>query len=188
MNRQLLAIGLLLASLLSIGWWVRQLMTPEETTARKAVAESPDYYAERLTVHTYDQAGRLEQTLKTPHMMHYASSATTELTRPVLWRYNAESPPWLMQADKALANSNDDKVFMPGEVVIDRDADAHEAAYHIVTRDLTLETANAHATTAAAVRIESGRQWITAIGMEGWLKAPVRLHLLDQVRGRYVLD
>lgn len=187
MNRQLIVIVLLLASLLSIGWWIRALMTPEETS-RKEAAESPDYYAEQLTVHTYDKTGRLEQTLKTPHMKHFASSATTELSQPRLWRFNPDTPPWRMQAEKALANSANDRVFMPGEVLIDRDAGKHNAAYHITTRDLTLETANAHATTQAAVRMESDSQWITAIGMEGWLKAPMRLHLLRQVRGQYVFD
>jgi len=38
------------------------------------------------------------------------------------------------------------------------------------------------------VRIENGRQWITAVGMEGWLKAPIRLHLLHQARGRYEIN
>jgi lipopolysaccharide export system protein LptC len=187
LNRQLLAVILLLASLLSIGWWIRQLMTPEETL-RKETAESPEYYAEQLTVHTYDKSGRLEQTLKTPHMKHFTSSATTELSQPRLWRFNPDTPPWRMQAERALADSVNDSVFMPGEVLIDRDAGKNSAAYHITTRDLTLETANAHATTAAPIRMQSGSQWITAIGMEGWLKAPIRLHLRHQVRGRYVFD
>jgi lipopolysaccharide export system protein LptC len=187
LKRQLIAISLLLASLLSIGWWISELMTPPETT-RKATVESPDYYADQLTVHSYDATGQLQQTLKTPHMEHFASNATAELTQPRLWRFIPDSPPWRMRAEKALANSASDKVFMPGEVFIDRDAYGTHAAYHITTRDLTLETANAHATTAAPVRIENGRQWITAVGMDGWLKAPIRLHLLHQARERYVFD
>jgi lipopolysaccharide export system protein LptC len=187
LNRRLIAFSLLLASLLSIVWWIREWMTPEETTGKAAI-ESPDYYAEQLSVQSYDENGRLKQTLKTPHMEHFASNDTAILSQPRLWRYNPDTPPWRMRAEKALADSTNDKIFMPGEVFIDRDAYGANAAYRVTTRDLTLETADAHATTAAPVRIENGRQWITAVGMEGWLKAPIKLHLLHQARGRYVFD
>ena len=88
----------------------------------------------------------------------------------------------------ALVNNDEERVFLPGEVIIDRSADPQNQAYHIVTRDLTLETANAHATTSQPVLIESDEQWVTAIGMEGWLKKPIKLNLLNQVRGHYVFE
>ncbi|MCU7810312.1 MAG: LPS export ABC transporter periplasmic protein LptC [Candidatus Thiodiazotropha sp. (ex Notomyrtea botanica)] len=184
MKRQLLGISLTLAALLSLFWWMQKLLAPPEET-RVASVETPDYYAEQLKVHTFDPGGRLQQTLETPHMEHFESTATAELNSPVLWRYDAETPPWRMQAEKALANSDKDIIFMPGEVIIDREGGGKHAPYHIVTRDLTVATRDAHTTTDAPIRIESGQQWITGIGMEGWLKAPVRLNLLSQVRGRY---
>jgi len=108
--------------------------------------------------------------------------------RPVLWRFNTDAPPWRMQAEKALANNDEDRVFMPGKVVIDRTGNSQHPAYHMVTRDLTLETENAHATTDAPVLIESAQQRVTAVGMEGWLKAPIKLNLLNEVKGRYEVD
>jgi len=187
LKRQLLATGLLLAALLSLGWWIRELARPTETEPQ-ATAESPSAIAEELTVHTYDLTGRLEQTLKTPHMEHYESSNTSELLRPVLWSFNPDSPPWRMQGEMAMANNEEERIFLPGEVVIDRRADSQNRAYHIVTSDLTLETVNAHATTNQPVLIESGEQQITAVGMDGWLKKPIKLNLLNQVRGRYVFE
>jgi LPS export ABC transporter protein LptC len=187
LKRQLLATGLLLAALLSLVWWIRELARPTETE-RQATAESPNAVAEELTVHTYDMTGRLQQTLKTPHMEHYESRNTSELLRPILWRFNPDSPPWRMQGEMALANNKEERIFLPGKVVIDRSADPRNQAYHIVTSDLTLETANAHATTSQPVLIESGEQQITAVGMEGWLKKPIKLNLLNQVRGRYVFE
>ncbi len=187
MNRQQLAIGLGLAILLSLGWWVRELSRPPET--RQPVArETPGAIAEQLTVYTYDTTGRLEQTLQTPHMEHFESRNTSELDQPVLWRYTTDGPPWRMQAERALSYNDEERIYLPGEVVIDRQADDRHPAYHLVTRDLTLETATAHATTDQPVLIESDRQRITAIGLEGWLKAPVKLNLLSQVRGKYEVD
>lgn len=187
MKRQLLAGGLLLATLLSIAWWIVKLTTPVAEQPQAAV-DSPSAYAEHLRVHRYGTDGRLEQTLITPHMEHYDASNTSELRQPVLWRFNPDLPPWRMQAEQALANRASDQVYLPGEVVIDRDAAAQQPAYHIVTRDLTLETADAHATTEQPVLIESGQQRVTAVGLEGWLREPVKLKLLSQVRARYVFD
>ena len=187
MNRQLLALSLLVAALLSLGWWVRQLTTPEERQ-RQVSDESPTAIAETLTVHRYDVTGRLQQTLITPHMEHYESRDTSELAEPVLWRFSSDAPPWRMQAEQALADNRTETVYLPGEVIIERDADPRNAAYRIVTSDLTLETATSHATTDRPVLITSDEQRITAIGMEGWLNSPIKLNLLHQVRGYYVFD
>ena len=187
MSRRLLALSLLAAALLSLGWWIRQLTSPEEQPPQ-AGEESPAAIAETLKVHRYDAAGKLQQTLITPHMEHYASRDTSELAQPVLWRFNADAPPWRMQAEKALANNRSETVFLPGEVIIERDADSHNPAYYIVTRDLTLETATSHATTDQPVLIRSEQRRITAVGMEGWLNSPIKLNLLHQVRGHYVFD
>ncbi len=187
MKRLPLALGLLLAALLSLGWWVRELSSPDPLKPQ-LTQESPDAYAEQLKVHTYDTTGRLEQILITPQMEHYDTRNVSELSEPVLWRFTTDSAPWRMQAEKALAYDDEERVFLPGEVVIDRAAASEQPAYHLVTRDLTLETDIAHATTDQAVRMESGKQWITAIGMEGWFKTQTKLNLLNQVRAHYVFD
>jgi LPS export ABC transporter protein LptC len=187
LKRQLLAIALLLTGLLSLGWWIRELMQPPLTVQRSNI-ESPAYIAEQLTVLTYGTNGQLEQKLITPLMSHYESRATTELSQPVLWRYNPDAQPWRIQAEKALVYSDDNKVFMSGEVVMDRNASAGQPPYHLVTRDLTYRTTDAYASTEQAVRIESDQQWITGIGLQGWLKQPIRINLLHKVRGYYVFN
>lgn len=187
MNPRLLALSLLLAALLSLAWWVRQLTAPPEV-AKQVSEESPNAIAEQLRVHTYDAEGRLEQTLFSPRMEQYESTSTTELSEPVLWQFNPDSPPWRMRGEKALAKDKESLIFLPGKVVIDRDPAPGYPAYHILTRDLSVETDTSRTTTAAPVRIESGQQWITAVGMEGWLRSPIKLNLLDQVKGHYVFD
>ncbi len=187
MKRQLLAGGLLLAALLSAVWWITRLTAPVEME-RQAGTESPSAIADQLRVHRYAADGSLKQTLITPHMEHYDSSNTSELQKPVLWRFGQGAPPWRMQAEKALVNNDNDQVYLPGEVVIDRAAALTEPAYHIVTRDLTLETADAHTYTERPVLFESGQRRVTAVGMEGWLVEPLKLNLHNQVRARYVFE
>ena len=187
MNPRLLAFSLLLAALLSLAWWMRQLTAPEPV-AQPVSTETPSAVADRLKAHTYDAEGRLDQTLITPRMEHYDARATTELAEPVLWQFNPDSPPWRITAEKALAKDEESLIFLSGKVVVDRDAAPSYPPYHILTRDLTLETDTSRTTTEAPVRIESGKQWITAVGMEGWLRSPIKLNLLNQVKGHYVFD
>jgi lipopolysaccharide export system protein LptC len=187
LNRNLLSAILLLAGLLSIGWWLREISQPTSTTPRET-SESPDYTADNLKTDVYGESGQLVQHLETPRMEHFESRDTTVLTTPVLWRYNQESPPWRMQAEKAFAYSETDTIYMPGEVVMQRQGTETHPPYHIVTSDLSVETQTAYATTEAPIRIDSNQQWIEAVGMQGWLKAPVKINLLSQVRGRYVFE
>jgi lipopolysaccharide export system protein LptC len=176
-----------LAALLSLGWWLREIMTPP-SMVQPVSAENPDYTADDLKVYIYGDDGSLEQRLETPHMEHFESTNTSVLTRPVLWRFNPQTPAWRMQAEKAFAYRESDTIHMPGKVVMDRRGTTIHPPYHILTSDLTVETQTAHATTDAPIRLDSSQQWIEAVGMEGWLKAPVKINLLSQVRGRYVFE
>jgi lipopolysaccharide export system protein LptC len=187
LNRTLLSGILLLAAILSIGWWLREIMQPE-IESQRAASENPDYIADNLKVYVYGDEGLLIQKLETPHMEHFESTASSIFTTPILWRYNTVSPPWRMQAEKAIAYSDSDTIHMPGRVIMDREGSATHPPYHIVTSDLSVETETAHTTTDAPIRVDSNQQWIEAVGMEGWLKAPVKLNLLSQVRGRYVFE
>ena len=187
MRRRVLTGMLLLAALLSLGWWILEWMQPRERIRETAV-ESPTYYAHQLNISSYDEEGRLVETLRTPLMIHYDSRGATEFSEPLVWRYNPDEPPWRLQAEQAVAHKQADTIFMSGEVIIDRNADINHSAYHIVTQDLTVRSKDGYATTEQPVRIESKGQWTTAIGMQGWLKQPVRVHLLHQVRGEYVFE
>lgn len=187
MNRTVLSGTLLLAALLSIGWWLREIMQPE-TEIQRMASDSPDYIADSLKVYVYGEAGQLVQRLETPHMEHFESTASSIFTTPVLWRYNTQTPPWRIRAEQAIAHSDSDTIQMPGQVVMDREGTPVHPPYHIVTSDLSVEIQTAHTTTKAPIRIDSNQQWIEAVGMEGWLKAPVKINLLSQVRGRYVFE
>lgn len=187
MRRWLLTGPLLLAALLSLGWWIREWTQPREKIPT-ATVESPAYIAYQLRILSYDEQGRLAERLETPLMTHYDSRATTRFSEPLLWRFNPGEPPWRLRAEQALTDNRSETIFMPGEVIIDRDAGENYAPYHIVTRDLTVRSRDGYTSTQQPVRIESEGQWTTAIGMEGWLKQPVRVRLLQQVRGEYVFD
>jgi lipopolysaccharide export system protein LptC len=174
----------LFAALLSLGWWMNRLTQPEQTTP-PAVGRYPDSYAEDLVVRTYNEQGALKQRLQSQRMRHYKNDGVTELQRPILWHYNQKGPPLQMQAQEGLIRPGEETLHLPGRVVIDRPSGADSAPLRIVTQDLTLHVEDSYATTDGPVRIESDQHWMSAKGMEAWLKDSLRLKLLHEVRGYY---
>ncbi|MCU7923815.1 MAG: LPS export ABC transporter periplasmic protein LptC [Candidatus Thiodiazotropha sp. (ex Dulcina madagascariensis)] len=184
MKRRLLGILLMLAGLLSLGWWMNEIGRSPEKPPR-AAGTSPDAYAEGLVVWTYDENGLLKRKMVTPGMRHFEQPGITELQRPLLMQFNPASPPWTMRAEEGIARSGDETLFFPGNVTLERPGNADLAPYRVTTRDLTVALRTEFASTPRAVRIESDGQWVTAQGMEAWLDRPMRLKLLRQVRGYY---
>jgi LPS export ABC transporter protein LptC len=173
-----------MAALLSLSWWMNRLIQPEEIR-RPAAGRYPDSYAEGLVVRTYDEEGTLAQRMQSQGMRYYKQTGVTELQQPILWHYSETGPPLQMRAQEGLIRSSEETLHLPGRVVIDRPSGADSAPLHIVTQDLTLHFEDSFATTDGPVRIESDQHWMTAKGMEAWLKESLRLKLLHEVRGYY---
>ncbi|MES9940038.1 MAG: LPS export ABC transporter periplasmic protein LptC [Candidatus Thiodiazotropha sp. 6PLUC2] len=187
MNRRLLGLSLMLALVLSLAWWVNELTRPE-MQKRQVARDIPDSYAVDLHVKQYNEDGELLQTLQTPKMLHYEKRGITELLKPVVWRFRADTPPWRMQAEQGVADHQQETLYLPGRVIIEREGKGDFAPYLIETEDLTFKSKDSYASTAEAVEIQSGQQRISAVGMQAWLTEPSRLKLLHQVRGYYEFE
>jgi lipopolysaccharide export system protein LptC len=172
------------AALLSLGWWMNRLTQPEQIR-QPVVGHYPDAYAEGLEVLTFDEQGILKQRMQSQRMRYYKKTGVTELQQPILWHYSQKGPPMQMRAQDGVIKSREETIHLPGRVVIDRPSGSDSAPLQIVTQDLTLHFEDSFATTDGPVRIESDEQWMTATGMEAWLKGPLRLKLLHEVRGYY---
>jgi LPS export ABC transporter protein LptC len=184
LKHRFIGLFFILAALLSLTWWMNRLIQPEEIR-QPAVGRYPDAYADALVVRTYDEQGGLKQRLRSQRMRFYKEEGVTELRQPMLWHYNQKGPPVQMRAREGLIRSDEETLHLSGPVTIDRPTGADTAPLHIVTQDLTLHFDDTFATTDGPVRIESDEYWMTATGMEAWLKAPLRLKLLHEVRGYY---
>jgi lipopolysaccharide export system protein LptC len=184
LKRQLIGFFFIVAALLSLGWWMNILTQPDEIR-QPNVRRTPDAYAEGLVVRTYDEKGALKQRLRSQEMKYFEKTGVTQLQQPILWYYNHKSPPWQMRAQAGHIRGSEETLHLTGRVVIDRPSGVDSAPLHITTQDLALRLENSFATTDGPVRIESDEQWVTATGMEAWLKKPLRLKLLHEVRGYY---
>jgi lipopolysaccharide export system protein LptC len=187
LSKRLVGLLLMFALVLSLAWWVNELRRPELKRPELA-RDTPDTYAVNLLVKQYDEDGRLQQILQTPRMTHYEKRDITELSQPEVQRFSIDEPPWRMKGERGIADHGQEKLFLPGRVVIEREAIGDLAPYHIITEDLTIHPADSYAETSEAVRIHSGKDRVSAIGLQVWFDEPSRLNLLNRVRGYYEFE
>jgi lipopolysaccharide export system protein LptC len=187
LNRKSLLLFFLVSIAASLSWWLSDITTTEPAVPKRT-EHFPDAYAKQLTVVSYDAQGLPHHRIKAPTMRHYEKDDTTELDQPLMWQFNGDNPPWVVQGEEAIMTSDKHSLFMPGKVTIDRTGTPVITPYHIVTRDLTVNTVTVYAETEQRVRVNSDDHWIDGIGMQGWLQDPVRIKLLNEVRGYYELQ
>lgn len=183
MNRNLIALLVLIALFAAFSTWLNINLEPTLATDGKE-ERRPDYYADTLKIVSYDSQGRISYRLETPSMLHFGEGVM-ELAEPRLWQYTPDSSPLIIQGKKAQLNEDQNKLFLPGEVKIKRDAKGATQNLFITTRDLHYDIAGSYAETDQPIRVESGADWLTAIGVQAWFGESARIKLLHQVEGQY---
>ena len=186
-NLRLWTLGAFLLALAAGSWWLRQ--GEEDTTPRQAhPAHTPDYWIDGLSARTMDAQGRPRRLLQAESMRHFPDDDSTELTRPELTLLEAEGPPWRIRSELGWVSPDGELVLLQGEVHIERSGDGEARPLHLVTRDLRVQPKDEYAETEQAVRIDSGPHWLESNGLQAWLREPVRIKLLADVRGHYDVD
>ena len=132
-----------------------------------------------------DPQGRPRRQLSAASMRHFPDDESTELTRPEMWLLAPGKPPWQVRAEKGWVSSDGALILLQGEVHIDREEGEDVRPLHLVTRDLRVQPKDEYAETDSPVQMESGAHWLESIGLQAWLREPVRIKLLADVRGYY---
>lgn len=185
-DRRALFIGLFL-TLLAIGTGWLNLTHREDPPRVSRAPHLPDFWVEGFNALTMDAEGRPARRLTASLMRHFEDDGTTELTAPVLLVYEPGLPPWHIRSERGWMSGDGNLLLLQGEVLIDREASERSRPVHLVTRDLRVQPREDYAETDQAVHAESGPHWVTSQGLEAWLRAPVRIKLLAQVRGHYAV-
>ena len=95
---------------------------------------------------------------------------------------------WRVRSERGWISSDGALILLQGEVHIERDAREGAHAMHMVTRDLRVQPKDEYAETDNPVQVRSGASWLESTGLQAWLREPVRIKLLADVRGHYEAD
>jgi lipopolysaccharide export system protein LptC len=183
-ERRAWVLGLLLLILAAGSWWLKQHTAPAPQ-AQPRPAHSADYWVKDLIARTMDEQGQPRQILKAATLHHYPDDDSTELQSPELLALDPQRPPWRVRSETGWVSPDGELVLLRGLVHIDREATADLQAVKIKTRDLRVQPKNEYAETEQPVFAESGAHKVQSVGLQAWLRAPVRIKLLSDVRGHY---
>lgn len=179
-----LILGTILLGLAAGSWWLRQ-ETQTVVEHKPRPPHTADYWVEQLNALTTDAQGRPRQRLMADAMRHYPDDDSTELDRPKLQLLEPGRPSWHIRSESGWVSPDAELILLQGEVQIDRAAAKDVLPVHLLTRDLRVQPKEEYAETDQSVRADSGRSWVNAEGMQAWLREPVRIKLLSQVRAHY---
>lgn len=181
----------ILVSLLALAVFSWRLATRQPTDTQseslpKAGGSGPDYYVYGLDATTMTVDGQPARTLVGRELRHFAEDDRTEIVTPYLTVHQEEGPPWEIRAEHGWISADGELILLQGKVTITRASGPNNRPVTLVTRDLRVQPNQDYAETDEAVRVTSIEDQVDSVGMRAWLRAPIRLKLLSQVRGHYV--
>ncbi|OGT90874.1 MAG: LPS export ABC transporter periplasmic protein LptC [Gammaproteobacteria bacterium RIFOXYA12_FULL_61_12] len=186
MDRGNLFLTLIFLAIAVFTWWLNSGETDGDTSRVTKEGHFPDFYLENVNGTEMDERGFPARNLSAQKMVHYADDKSTELLRPRMMVFEREDqPPWVIRSASGLMSGNGVDLLLQGEVKIDRESGEGVRPAHMTTRDLHINTETEFARTDQPVFAISLNDKIESVGMQAWLKAPVRIKLQSKVRGRY---
>lgn len=180
-----IALVVILLAVAAASWW----LAPPPDVPGPAIdlpdAREVDYTIRGLDVTRMTESGAPANRLVTPLLQHYPDDDTAELVSPQVTVYQADKPPWQIASEHAWVSPDGETILLTGEVLIERDGDDDNPPVRIKTRELRVQPDKDYAETDEPVRVESGTDWIDAVGMQAWLRPPSRIKFLSQVTSLY---
>ena len=172
-----------LALLVGLTLWLNQLVQPQGARASGKLRHDPDVVVENFNARKLGEDGRVLYTLAARKMVHYPDDDSALLEQVTLEAFEPKQPKMTATADTGKLEQGGDRVFIEGNVVVVREADARNEAVRLTTDNLLVLPDAGIARTAAPVTMESPSGRAVAAGME--LDNRARTLVLDKVRATY---
>jgi len=178
-------VGYLVLGALAAGsWWLARDRSVAPAPSAPTAVVGTGYFLHQATLSQTDANGQPQIEMTTEQATEEPNS-TAVLLGPLTARYYpSRGAPWLATADAGRLTPGATTVELDGHVTLTGNPAPHLAPAVIRTEQLSLDTATSVATTSVPVRIELGRNAVTAIGLRADLKSQ-RLWLESDVHGHY---
>ena len=142
MRAQLLnhvAAGAALLGLGALALWMPTALLERTVFFDGATRHDPDYYIENFTATALNEQGVPKHTLRGHRLTHFPDDQTTEIIRPDLTQFSADSPPIRSRAALGYLSPDGKVLRMVGEVRVARSASATDPGGVVTAREMHIE-------------------------------------------------
>jgi lipopolysaccharide export system protein LptC len=172
-----------LALLVGLTLWLNQLVQAPSTRGDGSKRHDPDLVVDSFNARKLGEDGRVLYTLAAKKMVHYPDDDSALLENVTVEAYEPRQPKMTITADHGRLEQGGERVFIEGNVVIVREADAKNERARLTTEKLLVLPDEGIARTSSEVTLESPSARAVAAGLE--LNNRSRVLKLDRVRATF---
>lgn len=179
MSQRLIIITVLLLTALGSTWLLKEI-SQKQTISTKGTLHEPDYYMEDFTTLTMRDDGTPKSSLYAVHMAHFPDNDTSELLQPRMELYRSSKLPMYVSADKGWVTSDNEVIFLEGNVQLWEDDEAGDRVLQVNTSKARVLVDQDYAETDQFATIKSRRTTIKGIGLRAYFEDS-KLEVLNDV-------
>ena len=173
--------ALLLTLLAGVSVWLDRVTQQEPVARTDKTRHEADFSADKITLHRFDQTGKIQYVLVADSMVHYADDESSELKNPRLNYLNRPGPVWI-ESRFAAVNKDGSTVHLTDDVLVRRAAHDGKPESTLRTEQMTVWPDDEKMRADKPVTLTQGQTVINAERMESDnIVGEVRLQ--GQVRG-----
>jgi lipopolysaccharide export system protein LptC len=172
-----------LTLLVGLTLWLNQLVQPQGPRADASKRHDPDLIVESFNAKKLGEDGRVLYTLAAEKMVHYPDDESAHLENVKLEAFEPKQPRMTVTADRGRLEQKGERVWVEGNVVVTREADAKIEGARLMTDRMLVLPDDGIARTASEVTLQSPSSHAVAEGLE--LNNRTRTLRLDRVRATY---
>jgi lipopolysaccharide export system protein LptC len=172
-----------LALLVGLTLWLNQLVQAPSTRGDGSKRHDPDLVVDSFNAKKLGEDGRVLYTLAAKKMVHYPDDDSAHLESVTLEAFEPRQPKMTLTADRGLLEQKGERVWVEGNVVITRDADAKNESARLMTDKMLVLPDEGIARTTSEVTMVSASSHAVAAGLE--LDNRARTLKLDRVRATF---
>ena len=175
---------LLMLALAALTFWLERTVREEEGVHPSLRRHDPDYVVENLNHTRFDAMGAVESTLAAAKMIHYPDDDSTDLVAPRVVQTKPNEPRVTLTADRGALSQDGEEVFLYGNVLVVREAEADRSETRMRTSFMHVVRAHSVIRTDRDVVITEEDRVLSGRGME-YHNDSRQLFLRERVRGRF---
>ena len=143
-----------------------------------------DFFLENMSSTVMFKNGKPDYRVAAARLTHFPDEDVVKLNKVKFQLFRAAESNWSATAQQGRIENREGIIHLKGEVILQRPKTKTVDAVKLSTPELHIYSKKDYAETTAPIKIESGNNQITAVGMRLYLNEG-RMEFLSSTRGKY---